>query len=670
MCVVTWRRSAAAVAAGLEVIFLVVKERKAVHDIQRVSDIAPERQVKARQRIPETLIPAESRDVRCIKVPLRLQRHVADKVVEEHISADVTVKQIVPYLRVHSCSTQFQSRIPDTDDPGGLGCPDSHHKASESSGDKCGGRTPVKIRHTGRVIVSELKTRRHSGTATAVAVGLNQVVLNTQFHVRVGRVRTVDVNRQRIGRTSLQLVNGRSVEHIDALLSIPQHIVVANGHKYIALMAIQDVNPTAIIGCDAGIQQLQCGIKDGRHVLTTARNSTHLERVVTQKFKAVTRVVQNISIVDGDIHVGCHFISMLQITAFLECIHADVHAIATIAGHGGKVDLHHATTLIALVVQVVQVRAVVLSDHQAVAPVEIKRVARRNNATAEGCRNALAQLHTVFAVAVVGGIYRVQVEVHTAHSAIIRVRLVFNRYRSQSVLTVVAERAVHDGETAKCSSVITQARQSIPVHRHASKRALEHQRVEEVECIQRQTVTNVVVDRRIRGIEQHIDLLERPNTYSTGSSSRIRHTIIRMKSRTSGTVTVAFHRVAVELNVQPGIGQSIHSQPIMAVVLDEVVVDIEIQTVQCRVLREDVEAISRVVRRLVLFELDRVQAGILGSLEMEAVPAAVQERVVDHVQILDPRSLSHLEEQTVAGISQIINADDVVADHRTLQQRR
>ena len=150
--------------------------------------------------------------------------------------------------------------------------------------------------------------------------------------------------------------------------------------------------------------------------------------------------------------------------------------------------------------------------------------------------------------------------------------------------------------------MIAESGQSIPVHRHAGKGTLEHQRVKKVERIQRQTVTNVVIDRRVGGIEQHVDLLERTNTHATRSTSRIRHSIAGVKPRIAGTVTVAFHRVAVELNVQSRIGESIHSQTIMAIVLDEVVVDIEIQTVQCRVLREDVEAIARVVRRLVLFE--------------------------------------------------------------------
>ena len=55
---------------------------------------------------------------------------------------------------------------------------------------------------------------------------------------------------------------------------------------------------------------------------------------------------------------------------------------------------------------------------------------------------------------------------------------------------------------------------------------------------------------------------------------------------------------------------------------------------------------------------------------METVTATVQERVVDHVQILNPRALGHLEKQTVARISQIINANHIVTDYRTLQQGR
>ena len=428
MSMIAGRRCRVAIIAGFEVVFLVVKEREAVHDIQRVPDVTPERQVKTGQWIPETLIPAESRDVRRIKVPLRLQRHVADKVVEKYVGTDVTVKQIVPDLGVHSRSTQFQPRCPDTNDSGGLGCTNTNHQASQSSLDKSGVRTPVQIRHTRCIVVSKFKSRRHTGTAAAVAIGLNEIVLNTQFHVRIGRVHTVDVHSERIGRTTLQLVDGCGVEHIDALLTVPQHIIVANCHKHIALMAIQNVDTASLIGSDTGIQQLHGRVVNSGDILTAPRDSTNLKRVVTQKLQTVSPVVQNVSIVDRDVNVRRHFISMLQIATFLQSIHTDVNTIAAIARHGGIVHLHHAATLVALIVQVVKVRAVVLSDHQAVAPVLIKRIARRHHATAEGRRNTLTQLHTVFSVAVVGGIYRVQVKVHATHSAIIRIRLVLNRY--------------------------------------------------------------------------------------------------------------------------------------------------------------------------------------------------------------------------------------------------
>ena len=106
--------------------------------------------------------------------------------------------------------------------------------------------------------------------------------------------------------------------------------------------------------------------------------------------------------------------------------------------------------------------------------------------------------------------------------------------------------------------MISQSRQGISVERRVFKRCVQNQRIEVIERIRTESISDVVVNLRVFRSEDDICLLESENTDSAFClrvSNKARNRVIGVKSIRCGACRRAItgDLISVELHGQPGV---------------------------------------------------------------------------------------------------------------------